>query len=135
MTRDPYQPPGTDPLPETAVPLLAPGGIGRLLYWISFSAFVAILCLAVSALGAASGQLLAVVFWVAMIVLAFPRLKNIGMNPWLSLSMIVPLVNIFVIFCCLIYQENHEPTRKLDKTGKILLMVLILSVFLFAFAF
>lgn len=61
------------------------------------------------------------------------RMRNIGMNPWWSLLLLVPFVNFIQFVICLIRQNGDIKPQKLDKVGKILLiMVLIISLFVIA---
>lgn len=128
MSDDPYQPPHHQPDSESGTIPPRSGGIRRLPYWITFIVLISAFLALVQA-----GRIDAYpnygmsVFWIANMIPASLRFKNIGMNPWLSLLMIVPLLNIFVIFRCLIFQENYQTKRKLDSTGKILVGVVILS--------
>ena len=63
-----------------------------------------------------------------MVVYLFPayyRLKNIGMNPWWCLLMLVPLANLLVVFRCLAFQEGYEDTKKLDTAGKVITFLVL----------
>ncbi|MFN0129262.1 MAG: hypothetical protein ACKV19_21545 [Verrucomicrobiales bacterium] len=53
------------------------------------------------------------------------RLKNIGMNPWWCLGALVPILNIFVGFRCLLCQEGYVETRKLDRAGRIMVWIIL----------
>jgi len=55
----------------------------------------------------------------------FQRLKNIGWNGWLALLDFIPLVNLAVSIPSAIYPEGYADTKKLDKTGKILVGVFV----------
>ncbi len=73
-------------------------------------------------------------FWMPCIIPAFFRCKNIGMNPWWGLLMIVPLANLFIMFRCLVFQENHRAEGKLDRSGRWLAGVVILATLCFSLA-
>ena len=51
------------------------------------------------------------------------RLKNIGMNPWLCLLILVPLVNVIISIACLVCQKGYQDTKKLDFVGKALIFI------------
>jgi hypothetical protein len=59
------------------------------------------------------------------VLAAYSRLKNIGMNPWWCLLMIVPFANLIVVIRCLAFQENYQNSKKLDKAGKIIASIVI----------
>ena len=127
---NPYQPPellGSEPN-EGTPGQTKPGGIGRL----SFFGFLILISLAQVALlrifSSRNSELLLVPgFWiVAAIFPAYFRFRNIGMKPIISLFMIVPIVNIFIVVTLLIYQESFEASgRKLDLSGKISLLMIV----------
>ncbi|MES2924852.1 MAG: hypothetical protein V4819_25075 [Verrucomicrobiota bacterium] len=135
MPDNPYEPPAAilhDSGDTTRTPA-SPGGIRRLTYWISVIVLVIGLLALIKANPAAAGSGGAVAFWIVNMVPAFPRLKNIGMNPWLSLAIIIPIVNLFIIFRCLAYQENYQSEGKLDRMGETLIAAVILVVALIVF--
>lgn len=118
------------------------GGIGRVVYGVLgftlgvFHFFVSaiaterspVLVLPITLLVAALGM-----------VLCYFRLKNIGMNPWWCLLLIVPLVNLVIGARCLIFQQGYHDSRKLDTAGKVMAgivgLLLILLVINLAFIF
>jgi uncharacterized membrane protein YhaH (DUF805 family) len=53
------------------------------------------------------------------IALAFQRCKNLGMNPWWSLGLLVPILNIFIGLRCLAFPEGYEDHRTLDAPAKV----------------
>ena len=67
-----------------------------------------------------SGGIALLVVVVGSFFPVFYRLKNIGMNPWWCLLMIVPIANLFVGVRCLVFQEGYQDTKKLDKAGMII---------------
>jgi Ca2+/Na+ antiporter len=71
--------------------------------------------------------------WIFLGILAvfgvLPRAINMRMHPAKFLLTFVPIVNLILLLRCLIYPEGYEPSRRVDKTGKIVALVIaILSV-------
>jgi uncharacterized membrane protein YhaH (DUF805 family) len=100
-------------------------GIGRLGYFLG-----SMLCAGVGGYSFISSgghnSALFVVF-LALIVqtaLVFQRLINIGWNGWLALIGFIPLVGLWVSIPAAIFPEGYANTRKLDRTGRILLILL-----------
>lgn len=56
------------------------------------------------------------------------RLKNIGMDPWWCLLLLVPLVNLFVGVRCLVAPEWYEDSKELDRAGKVLVGLLVVPL-------
>ena len=56
------------------------------------------------------------------------RLKNIGMTTWLAPMIIIPLINFFIVFRCLAFQEGYQETKKLDLAGKIVTGIILASL-------
>lgn len=67
---------------------------------------------------------------VGTFVLAYQRCKNIGMNPWWCLGMVVPLLNIFVGLRCTAYPEGYEDHKTLDGPAKIILGIFVAAIVL-----
>ena len=59
-------------------------------------------------------------FTAILFIPVYYRLKNIGMNPWWCLLMLVPIANLFLGVRCLIFQEGYADTKKLDTAGKVI---------------
>ena len=59
-----------------------------------------------------------VLFMIVSVIPAYYRLKNIGMNPWWCLLMLVPIASLLVGIRCLVFQEGYVDTKKLDAPGK-----------------
>lgn len=74
----------------------------------------------------------------ASIAIVWPRLKNIGVNPWWSLLSIVPVVNLFIAYGCLVCQEGWVEVRRLDSTGRtvswIIGILFVLTILLILFS-
>lgn len=74
----------------------------------------------------------------ASLAIVWPRLKNIGMNPWWSLLSIVPVVNLVIAFGCLVCQEGWVEVRRLDYTGRtaswIIGILFVLTILLILFS-
>jgi len=101
------------------------GGIRRLPYF-GYSILLNIIAQVLQAVGAANDATALVLLSIpialgGMFVLAYQRCKNIGMNPWWCLGMIVPLLNIFVGLRCTAYPEGYEDHKTLDGPAKIIL--------------
>lgn len=94
------------------------GGLSRAGY---FGALVVILVFQYFLLRMTAGNAKPLIaFCVYAAIVAFPtcfRLKNIGKNPWLCLLCLVPIVNLLIIFRCLILQEGYQKHKKLDAIG------------------
>jgi hypothetical protein len=133
---NPYQSPLNDaialPVDE---PLREYGGIGRLAYvGYSFLAGVAtnVLGMVAGAIGAGNELLGPAVFAIALIAavgltifITVQRLKNMGYSGWWSLLLFVPLVNILVGLRCLICPVGYADTKRLDRTGTILTVIVV----------
>jgi len=86
--------------------------------------------LSITIRGAAQGDpVLAWLGFLVAIVLCFilvvNRLRNIGISGWWSLLwwsllILVPVANLLVAICCLMYPEGYQHTEKLDTAGKVL---------------
>jgi len=124
LTSNPYSPPNLskDYPHAMATQIKHYGGIRRLPYVgiiIGLSLFQAI----VTASDPSGVGILVLLFGCFFTV--YYRLKNIGINPWWCLLMIVPIANILIGFRCLAFQEGYQDTKKLDKTGKIITYVVV----------
>ena len=64
-------------------------------------------------------------------VLAWHRCRNLGMNPWWCLGIMIPILNIFVGIRCLAYPEGYEDHKTLDGPAKVIIG-LFLALILFA---
>jgi uncharacterized membrane protein YhaH (DUF805 family) len=130
MQDNPYESPVTilDHTGNQRPDLTPAGGIRRLFYWILLALSMAGLSSMKTGDGGMDQTTVMICFWGANALIAWPRLKNIGMNPWWSLAMIIPFVNFFIIFRCLAYQENYESLSKLDGTGKLLIVAVVLGM-------
>ncbi len=56
------------------------------------------------------------------------RLLNIGKKPYLALLSLIPIVNIYIGFLCLIAPPGYAKTKKLDTSGKIIGSILLVIV-------
>lgn len=69
---------------------------------------------------------------VGAMALAYQRCRNIGMNPWWCLDLIVPILNIFVWIRCLAYPEGYKDHKTLDTPAKVVILgILIMPVLIF----
>lgn len=105
-------------------------GIGRLVY-IPGLLVCTVLTLVGNAQHIAPLLLLGVA---ANLLLAAGRLRNIGMSGWWALLLPVPILNLLVIFRCVVLPPGFEETRTLDSSAK-LIAVGVAAVALFPFAF
>ena len=62
-------------------------------------------------------------FIVVCFISAYYRLKNIGMNPWWCLLILVPIAHLLVVIRCLAFQEGYADTKKLDTAGKVIIVL------------
>jgi len=60
-----------------------------------------------------------VLFWLLSLIAVYYRLKNIGVNPAWCVLMLVPVLNLFIGFFCMICQEGYAETKKLDGPGRV----------------
>lgn len=116
------------------IPLRQYGGIRRLPYF-GYSFLVNIVTqvmqgLAVTSDMAGLAYAAIPISVVAAICLAWQRCKNIGMNPWWCLGIIVPLVNIFVGLRCTAYPEGYEDHKTLDGPAKIIIGLFVGAIVL-----
>jgi len=61
---------------------------------------------------------------VLAVVGVLPRAINMGMHPAKILLTFIPIANMILLLRCLIYQRGYEPRRKVDRTGKIIALVI-----------
>ena len=111
------------------------GGIGRAAYFgLGFLVNVLIQLVQTAAVAANSSALIIGTLPFAIVgacALAWQRCKNIGMNPWWGLGIMIPILNIFVGLRCLAYPEGYEDHKTLDGAAKVIIG-LFLALFLFA---
>jgi uncharacterized membrane protein YhaH (DUF805 family) len=120
LAANPYSPPNSQSnYPEfKATQVRHYGGIQRLPY-LGIILGLGILQ-AILAAADPSGGIALLIVVVGSFFPVYYRLKNIGMNPWWCLLMIVPIANLFVGVRCLVFQEGYQDTKKLDKAGMII---------------
>ncbi len=58
-------------------------------------------------------------------ILAWHRMKNVGYHPAMGLLVLVPIANIWAGLICLAAPEGYRYSRKLDRTGKIIMGIFI----------
>jgi DNA-directed RNA polymerase subunit RPC12/RpoP len=116
---NPYTPPQSHGYTEATVVVQTRhyGGIRRLPYF-GIALGLGFLQVVFSTIDSSGVLVLAVI--VGSFFPVYYRLKNIGMNPWWCLLMIVPIANLLVGIRCLVFQEGYEDTKKLDQAGKVI---------------
>ena len=65
------------------------------------------------------------VYFVIQIAASYFRIKNTGLNPLLSLLILIPIVNIYPAFLLCCFQEDYADTRELDNAGWALIYALL----------
>jgi uncharacterized membrane protein YhaH (DUF805 family) len=125
LAANPYSPPNSqnDYLEARAAEVRHYGGIQRLPY-LGIILGLGILQ-AILAAADPSGGIALLVVVVGYFFPVYYRLKNIGMNPWWCLLMIVPIANLLIGVRCLVFQEGYQDTKKLDKAGQIITYIVV----------
>ena len=132
---DPYETPSvpTDEEFYASLPTTSYPGIGRLAYFL-LSIVVAIITQVItSTLGGEQIEPTTSIMvtggsFVASMLLAFSRLKNIGMSRWWFLGNFVPILNFFVSVWIMSRQEGWVETQELDTPGKIIAWIMWLLI-------
>lgn len=125
LVANPYSPPNSqNDYPEAKVEQARHyGGIQRLPY-LGIILGLGILQ-AILAAADPSGGIALLVVVIGSFFPVFYRLKNIGMNPWWCLLMIVPIANLLIAIRCLVFQEGYQDTKKLDTAGRIITYIVV----------
>lgn len=66
---------------------------------------------------------LTVVLIIIMLVATAFRCVNIGISPWWAIGFLIPFLNLFILGRCLVGQMGHAEQQKLDRPGRIGLVV------------
>jgi len=108
-------------------------GITRVQYWVlSFIVSLILSFMAQSILSKSyysfnqfllDGFIVFIVMAVIQTPLAYFRMKNTGLNPLLSLLILIPIVNIYPAILLTCFQEDYADTRELDNVGWALIYV------------
>ena len=143
LNRNPYAPSHTQEPYAAQLAQRGYDGIGRLVYFVmscltglAFNVVNMNLAAGAGAEAAPSGStlgifLLAFVGYIAItLYLVAQRMINIGASAWWSLGSLVPLLNLYVTGRCLICPSGYDDHKQLDLTGKIVMGLLIIPVFL-----
>lgn len=69
---------------------------------------------------------LAIVPPLVLVWLLLNRLANLGMNRWWSLTLVVPLLNLWLAFRCLFCPAGYAYHRRMDRSGVVLIAALCL---------
>ncbi len=116
--------PGVSRLPLWLGLLLFPVLWSQLLWW-STPALVATIG------GALVAKLLpfaSVVPVAILIYLVLMRLVNLGMSRWWGLVLAIPVLNLWVVYRCLICPSGYAHHRKLDRTGMAIALAVVVAV-------
>jgi uncharacterized membrane protein YhaH (DUF805 family) len=62
---------------------------------------------------------------VIQLLIAFPRLKNLGYSGWWALGLFVPILNLLVGLRCLAAPEGYADHKTLDGPGKVIVGLFI----------
>ena len=101
------------------------GGIGRLSFFGLWIGLILVNVLIELFVVSDVAGLLGLVLGIALFALIYFRLKNIGMNPWWCLALIVPILNLLLLIRCLVMPEGYADTKELDAVGKVATYVAI----------
>lgn len=63
-----------------------------------------------------------------LIHLVLKRLVNMGMSRWWALVLAIPVLNLWVIYRCLICPAGYAHHRKLDRTGMAIALAVVVAV-------
>lgn len=96
-------------------------GIGRIAYLL----LSVVVALCVAPLYAKPGYAAEVLTLLGAGAVSAMRLVNMGYSPWWALYIIAPLLNLFLLFRCLILPAGYAQTNKLDSQGKIAVALII----------
>ncbi|MBB5040083.1 GYF domain-containing protein [Prosthecobacter dejongeii] len=122
--KNPYRPPLAETLLNPAP--VKHSGIGRRLYLLLFMLLTGGLGYLIDRYQfkpeSMLDHLVVVSFFLPIIAL---RLKNIGFHPWSCLIAAVPLVSMIILLPCLFCQAGYATSRKLDKPGRIAMVVFL----------
>ena len=72
---------------------------------------------------------------IVMVLLTAARLRNIGKNLWLSILILIPIANLWVLIPCLIGQKGYNDTKELDKPGRIINAIIFCTLALMLLGF
>jgi uncharacterized membrane protein YhaH (DUF805 family) len=60
-------------------------------------------------------------------VLMINRLKNVGMSPWYSLLLVVPVINIALYVRCIVVPEGYVDSGQLGPTGRVMAIAAVVT--------
>lgn len=63
-----------------------------------------------------------------LLYLILERLANVGMSRWWALALVIPILNLWVGFRCLVCPSGYAYHRKLDRAGLVTALALLLAV-------
>lgn len=71
------------------------------------------------------------IIFVSLILLAVPRMINMGGRSWWALGMLVPVLNLLLLLRCIAAPEGYAKHKTLDPPGKVLLLSVVATIVLF----
>ncbi|MEM6911863.1 MAG: hypothetical protein AAF555_09810 [Verrucomicrobiota bacterium] len=130
MVENPYEVPKAVLQDTPTHPLEEYGGIGRRAFLLADLGIGFLQFLSFNQVSQeASFLVLSLLFASFSMVPVYHRMKNIGRNPWWCWFVFLPLVGFAIRIPCLVFPEGFSETRRLDRAGRVTL-VLLVSAFL-----
>lgn len=107
-------------------------GVSRAIYWMS-NVFIIVVAIFMEELkddladgfGRWLGGGVIWIVFIGYIVCTVLRLRNAGYNGWLAFLLVVPVANLWLLFCCFVYPPNYKQIRKFDRSASILSVLLV----------
>lgn len=112
-------------------PVSSQQGLTRAAYF-GYTFLVGLIAGVIQAAEPESSLLANVIAAVIQFALAWNRLKNACMSPWLTLLLLVPIVNVVIGVLLLVWQPGYGKVNRLDENGKMVLWILVGSIILIA---
>lgn len=109
-------------------------GLGRLPLWLGLLLFPVLWSSLASVATVGSGLIskllpFANIVPVAVLIyLVLMRLVNMGMSRWWALVIAIPVLNLWVVYRCLICPSGYAHHRKLDRTGLAIALAVVVAV-------
>lgn len=116
---------------DTASQLSNQQGLTRTVYF-GYTFLIGLIAGIIQVAEPESSLLANVIAAVIQFALAWNRLKNACMSPWLTMLLLVPIVNVVIGVLLLVWQPGYGKINKLDENGKMVLWILVGSIILIA---